>query len=238
MRKTKRKKNYLAKSKRKGRGIGASKISIRRTRATAETSAARALAIAETSPARALAAAERAIAKAEAAAKAEEGRAYFAATGSPSGFVTPEKYRENMEEVLASRARMETARETAENAVEEWKKTVARETADKAVAEDVVATALAVAKRAIAAAETAKVAADRAGASFRAAVRAVAKVEIMERTEMWSPAETAMVKALIASEDRRARRAAKAEKTAEEARETAEKAVAEWKKAIRDANRI
>lgn len=35
MRKTKRKKNYLAKSKRKGRGIGASKISIRRTRAPA-----------------------------------------------------------------------------------------------------------------------------------------------------------------------------------------------------------
>lgn len=234
MRKTKRKKNYLAKSKRKGRGIGASKFSIRRTRVTAS---ARASVRAETSPARALAAAERAIAEAEAAAKAEEGRAYFAATGSPSGFVTPEKYRENMEEMLASRARMETARETAENAVTEWKKTVAMETADKAVAEDVVATALAVAKRAIAAAETAKVAADRAGASFRAAVRAVAKVEIMERTEM-SPAETAMVKALIASEDRRARRAAKAEKTAEEARETAEKAVAEWKKAIRDADRI
>lgn len=118
MRKTKRKKNHLAKSKRKGRGIGASKISIRRTRASASSTAS---VRAETSPARALAAAERAIAEAEAAAEAEDFRAMFAATGSPSGFVTPKKYRENMEEVLASRARMETARETAEKAVAEWK---------------------------------------------------------------------------------------------------------------------
>ena len=110
MRKTKknRKRSTLAKirrklySKRKGQGIGASKISNRRTHVSAR----------DMSVATALAEAKRAIAKAEVAAKAEE-RAEemaWAATG-----------RETAARVERAEARAAIARETAEKAVAEWK---------------------------------------------------------------------------------------------------------------------
>ena len=198
MRKTKRKKNHLAKSKRKGRGIGASKISIRRTRTSAT---------AETSAARALAAAERAIAEAEVAAAS-----LTALTEQALSVRIPHKV------THVAEARAATARDTAEKAVAEWKKAVARETTDKAPAEEVatdpfpmrrprsqakavarvvevvtaeavVATALAVAERAIAASEAAAERAD--AASMRVAE---AKVPLLRAAERASSNQVLLTK--------------------------------------------
>ena len=291
MRKTKRKKNYLAKSKRKGRGIGASKISIRRTHVVS---------VAETSPARALAAAERAIAEAEAAAKAEERAEEMAWAVTRAAATRPgpraEAKRVRAEAIFErAEARTATARETAEKAVAEWKKAVASETTDNApvadlvTAEEAVATALAVAERAIAASEAAAERAD--AASMRVAEARVPLLRAAERVSsnqvlftkedleamdynilvkmdnMYSftarrkTAKTrktkdaiinrllknGVLKGKLAPEQAAETRATaveiwEAEKAQEKAweerrvaREIAEKAVAEWKKTIRDA---
>jgi hypothetical protein len=158
MRKTKknRKRSTLAKirsklySKRKGRGIGASKISARRTQVSA-----RAVSV-ET----ALAEAKRAIAKAEVAAKAEERAEEMA--WAATGRETATRVAVMEARVERAEARAAIARETAEKAVAEWKNAVARETTDKAPvvdlvgAKDAAAMALAVAEKAIAEAEIAR----------------------------------------------------------------------------------
>ena len=154
-------------------------------------------------------------------------------------------------------ARAATTRETAEKAVAEWKKAVARETAEEGNKEWArvavararaawVARALAVAERAIAAAETAKAAAEEAAA---AAARATKRMEAVRVEAELLPLledeeEVVRVDAVMGAVWKAAAEAAvarvEAEEKAVEARETAEKAVAEWKRAIRerDANRI
>jgi len=221
MRKTKknRKRKTLAKiirklySKRKGRGIGASRISIRRTPVSARAVSA------ET----ALAEAKRAIAKAEVAAKAEE-RAEEMAWTATRAAATRQLPRAEATRVRAearverAEARAAIARETAEKAVAKWKNAVARETTDKAPVVDLVgakdaeAMALAVAEKAIAEAEVAAKAEERAEEMAWAITRqrpiGVWRCRVSDRPE-------AIVE--------------RAEARAATAREIAEKAVAEWK---------
>ena len=160
MRKTKnnknRKRSTLAKirrklySKRKGRGISASKISNHRTHVSAR----------DMSVATALAEAKRAIAKAEVAAMAEARAEEMA--WAATGRETAARVAVMEARVERAEARAAIARETAEKAVAKWKNAVARETTDKAPvvdlvrAKDAAAMALAVAEKAIAEAEIAR----------------------------------------------------------------------------------
>jgi hypothetical protein len=226
MRKTKnnRKRTTLAKirrklySKRKGRGIGASRISIRRTPVSAKA----------VSVETALAEAKRAIAKAEVAAKAEE-RAEEMAWAATRAAATRQLPRAEATRVSAearverAEARAATARETAEKAVAKWKNAVAKETAEKAAA----AMALAVAEKAIVEAEAAAEVAARVAA--RAAV-AKAKgwaeaPEVLARPERSHPGTEARIPHKEAWEAE----VVMAEVRAAMARKKAEKAVAEWK---------